>query len=73
MLFPQDPNSTWEDISYNMIINFCDKGTYVFFKQKGNHLFIETIDGTVDIVFTGEVPQLEFDNFCKDQLVLKVV
>jgi hypothetical protein len=56
-----------------MIINFNNKDTYNSFKQVKNHLFIDTTEGEIDIVFSGEVPKLEFDNFCKDQLVLKVV
>lgn len=35
-------------------------------------LMIDTIEGEVDIVFSGEVPKLEFENFCKNQLILKI-
>lgn len=55
-----------------MIINFSDKYTYLSFRQKKNHLYIETTNGEIDIVFTGYVPQLVFRNYEKDQLVLLV-
>lgn len=55
------------------IINFADKNTYLSFRQKQNHVLIETTGGEVDLVFTGVVPILEYDSFCKDQLVIKVI
>lgn len=59
-------------ITVIMIINFMNKYTYKSFRQKGNHLILDTTEGEVDIVFTGQTPKLEFDSFCKDQLILKV-
>lgn len=56
-----------------MIINFMNKYSYVSFKQKKNHLLIDTTEGEIDIVFTGETPKLEFDSYCKDQLILKLI
>lgn len=69
------PNKTALIASFNQrfIINFADKYTYVSFCQKQNHVLIETTGGEVDLVFTGEVPVLEYDSFCKDQLVLKII
>lgn len=66
-------SNMWDDITDNMIINFMDKYTYISFKQYKNHLFIDTTDGQVDIVFLSDVPKLEFCNYCKDQLVLNVI
>lgn len=57
-------------IDFIMLINFCNKYTYIKFWQKRNHLYIKTTEGLVDIVFTSETPQLEFSHFEKDQLVL---
>lgn len=56
-----------------LIINFNNKYTFESFTQKTNHLLIKTIEGEIDIVFTGEIPILRFDDFCKDQLVLKII
>lgn len=63
----------WKNISNTMIINFVNRYTYLSFKQQQNHLLINTTEGIVDIVFIGETPQLEFDYFEKDQLVLNVI
>ncbi len=73
LLFSEGCSNKWDKITDCMIINFMNKYTYNSFKQVKNHLFIDSTEGEIDIVFTGEVPKLEFDNFCKDQLVLKVV
>ena len=73
ILFSEGYSNKWDKITDNMIINFMNKYTYNSFKQVKNHLFIDTTEGEINIVFTGEVPKLEFDNFYKDQLVLKVV
>ena len=54
------------------IVNFYNKNTYLSFRQKGNHLILHTTEGEVDIVFTGETPNLRYDSFCKDQLILKI-
>ena len=62
----------FDNIKDTMIINFMDKGTYKGFVQKKNHLLIDTTQGEVDIVFTGEAPVLEFRDYCKDQVVLLV-
>lgn len=63
----------WNKMTDCMIINFMNKYTYNSFKQENNHLLIDTTEGEIDIVFTGETPKLEFDDFCKDQLVLKII
>ena len=73
ILFSEGSSNKWDKITDSMIINFMNKNTYNSFKQLKEHLLIDTTEGEIDIVFTGEVPKLEFDNFCKDQLVLKVV
>lgn len=57
---------------YILIINFKNKYTFIDFTQKGNHLLIDTEEGEIDLVFTGEIPVLEYDTFCKDQLILKI-
>jgi len=72
LLFTSGYSNSWNSLKGDMIINFRDKYTYVSFKQKKNHLYIQTTAGEVDIVFCGEVPKLTFDSFCKDQLVLKI-
>tara|TARA_B110000858_G_C17379651_1_gene283232 strand:+ start:259 stop:510 length:252 start_codon:yes stop_codon:yes gene_type:complete len=59
----------WKTKRNTMIVNFKDKETYLGFKQKKNHLLIDTINGEVDIVFCGEVPKLQFNNYEKDQVV----
>ena len=63
----------WNNLSNDMIINFISKYTYLSFIQINNHLIIETTEGQIDIVFTGEVPKLQFDHFEKDQLVLRII
>lgn len=63
----------WNDIKEAMIINFTDKNTYISFTQKRNHLLIDTTEGEIDIVFSGDIPKLNFESFCKDQLILKVI
>jgi hypothetical protein len=56
-----------------LIINFKNKYTYNDFKQEKNHLKINTIEGIIDFVFTGEIPIIKLDYYEKDQLVLKVI
>ncbi len=72
-LFTKGYSNNWNNLSNDMIINFISKYTYLSFTQINNHLIIETTEGQVDIVFTGEVPKLEFDHFEKDQLVLRII
>lgn len=66
------PGNHFDNIANIMIINFREKETYDFFKQKKNHLLIFTKNGYIDIVFTGNIPVLQFDSYCKDQLILTV-
>jgi hypothetical protein len=73
LLFTEGYSNKWDNIDKTMIINFMNKYTYNSFKQVKNHLLIDTTEGCVDIVFTGEVPKLEFNNFEKDQLVLRTI
>lgn len=73
ILFSQGASNNWNEIKDCMIINFMDKYTYNSFKQIQNHLLIDTTEGEVDIVFTSQVPKLQFDSFCKDQLILTVI
>ena len=70
LLFPRP--DFFEVYNGKMIINFCNKYTYKSFSQKENHLLIDTTEGVVDLVFTGETPKLEFAEFEKDQLILSV-
>ena len=56
-----------------MVINFINKGTYIDFHIKKNHLFIDTSSGVIEIVFTGEMQKLRFKSYCKDQLILVVI
>ena len=72
MLFSEGFSNDWCDLKDSMIINFMDKYTYKSFRQKGRQLLIETTDKEVVIVFPGDIPVLEFEGFCKDQLVLKI-
>jgi len=74
-LFSEGCSNRWINLTNEMIINFADKYTYRSFKQVKNHLLISLQEGipyVIDIVFTSEVPKLEFDFFEKDQLVLKI-
>lgn len=73
LLFTKGASNDWSDLKDEMIINFMNKNTYIGFHQTHNHLEIFTVDGNIDIVFTGEVPILEFDHYEKDQLVLKII
>ncbi len=73
ILFSGGCSNEWNNLKDNMIINFINKYTYISFKQVKNHLLIDTTEGEVDIIFTSEIPKLEFGNFCKDQLVLKIL
>ena len=60
----------FNNIKDSLIINFAAKGTFRAFKQRKNHLFIETTGGIIDIVFTGIVPKLEIESYDKCQLIL---
>lgn len=73
ILFSKGFSNKWDDLKDDMIINFMEKYTYISFKQVKNHLLINTTEGDIDIVFSGDVPKLEFSSFCKDQLVLKII
>jgi len=72
LLFMNGKSNNWNPIKDYMVINFNSRWTFTEFKQKRNHLVIETTDGDIDIVFTGETPKLTFSHYEKDQLVLKV-
>ena len=76
LLFMKGFSNNWENLNTEMIINFADRYTYRSFKQVKNHLLIDTINGEVDIVFTGDTPIdtpiLLLDFYEKDQLVLKL-
>lgn len=72
ILYSEGFSNKWDKLSDCMIINFKNKYVYNFFKQETNRLLIDTIEGEIEIVFTGDTPKLEFDNFDKDQLVLRV-
>ncbi len=57
----------------HLYITFIDNCVYISFRQKQNRVLIETTGGRVELVFTGVVHSLEYDSFCKDQLVLKAI
>ena len=73
-LFTEGCSNDWRDLKGEMIINFMDKYSYKNFKQIKNHLFIELYDTNdiIDIVFTGDVPILEFELYDTGQLILKL-
>lgn len=71
-LFLQGHSNNWKKVKDTLIVNFNNRNTYLNFRQENNHLLLETTEGEVDIVFTGEIPIVIFDHFCKDQLVLKI-
>ena len=73
LLSISEPDGKIACYNQKFIIVFINKYTYRSFCQHKNHLFIDTTEGEVDLVFTGIVPRLDFDYFCKDQLVLTVI
>jgi len=73
LLFCEGVSNNWNNLKDKMIINFMDKYTYKSFFQQKNHLYINTTTKTIDIIFSSEIPILEFDHFEKDQLVLKII
>jgi len=72
LLFMCGESNIFNNIKDCIVINLNDRYTYQSFKQKGRHLLIYTEKGLIDIVFTGQVPNLEFDVFCKDQLIFNI-
>ena len=73
LLFSEGYSNKWDEITDCIIINFMNKYTYNSFKQVKNNLVIDTTEGEIVILFTSKIPKLEFDTFCKYQLVLKVL
>jgi len=73
LLFNCKNGDVIECFRQRFIVNFADKNTYLSFRQKQNRVFIETTGGRVELVFTGVVHSLEYDSFCKDQLILKTI
>lgn len=71
ILFSEGHSNDWNDLGDLMIVNFMNKLTFKGFEQKGDRLLIETTEGEIDIVFTGEIPTLEIEYYCKDQLVFR--
>ena len=72
LLFTKGESNNWKKLKDHMIINFNDKYSFISFKQRRNHLLIDTTQGLVDVVFCGETPNLTFSHYEKDQLVLLV-
>jgi len=64
--------NNWNNLKRQMVINFAEKNTYLSFRQRKNRLEIETTVGWVDIVFTGAVPVVTFNQYEKDQLILSL-
>jgi hypothetical protein len=56
-----------------LMVNLNNRWTYKSFEQHKNQLVIETTQGTIVGIFTGEVPKLEFQYQEKDQLVFYVI
>lgn len=69
------PDGSFELVVYKneLMVNLNNRWTYKSFKQHKNQLVIETTEGTIVGVFTGDVPKLEFQYQEKDQLVFYVV
>ena len=69
------PDNSFELVVYKneLMVNLNNRWTYKSFKQHKNQLVIETTEGTIVGVFTGDVPTLEFQYQNKDQLVFYVV
>ena len=69
------PDGSFELVVYKneLIVNLNNRWTYKSFKQHKNQLVIETTEGTIIGVFTGDIPKLEFQYQNKDQLVFYVV
>lgn len=69
LLFMEGCSNDWDNQS-SMIINFKDKYTYKSFIQQDNVLTVITSKGDIVVKLSGDIPQLEYVVFCKDQLVL---
>lgn len=69
------PDGSLELVVYKneLMVNIYNRWTYKSFKQHKNQLVIETTEGTIIGVFTGDIPKLEFQYQNKDQLVFYVV
>ena len=69
------PDGSFELVVYKneLMVNLNNRWTYKSFKQHKNQLVIETTEGTIVGVFTGEVPTLSFQYQEKDQLVFYVI
>lgn len=69
------PDGSFELVVYKneLMVNLANRWTYKSFKQHKNKLVIETTEGTIIGVFTGDIPKLEFHYQNKDQLVFYVV
>ena len=69
------PDNSFELVVYKneLMVNLNNRWTYKSFKQHKNQLVIETTEGTIIGVFTGDIPKLEFQYQNKDQLVFYVV
>lgn len=69
------PDNSFELVVYKneLMVSLNNRWAYKSFKQHKNQLVIETTEGPIVGVFTGEVPTLEFQYQNKDQLVFYVV
>ena len=72
LLFSEGASNNWNDLKDEIIINFMNRYTFDSFRQTKNYLEIFTTEGNIKIVFSGEVPILEFGHYEKDQLILKI-
>jgi len=53
-----------------LIINLLNRWDYLGFTVKQNKLAIKTEAGDIVFAFTGEVPEVSFKSYEKDQLIL---
>ena len=56
-----------------LIVNLHQRWSFRGYKQRKNILYIQTLEGIITGVFTGEVPTLSFQYQEKDQLVFDVI
>ena len=68
-----DKSFEFEVYENKLIVNLHHRWSFRGYKQRKNILYIETLEGIITGVFTGEVPTLSFQYQEKDQLVFYVV
>lgn len=66
------PGTRLKNLTGDLIINLNEKWNYEGFTIKRNHLIIQLNGGTIDLVFTGEVPIVTLENYEKDQIIFNL-